>query len=183
NASQFRGNCRMLDLQGFLKEHHQAHIQVRKPVPLDTVGALVAQAADTIVFHNLQGFPDYRLVENLFLHRGAMDRVLSCEPCQVVPHLAKVLRHGPRPLQVVDQAPCEEHVLTGDDLDLATLPVVRHTDLDPYPYTTSFAIHRDPETGQYNSMFPRCGVLGRSEMVASFVTPTANPILPQPPPP
>jgi 2,5-furandicarboxylate decarboxylase 1 len=167
----------MLDLQGFLKEHQQAHIHVRKPVHLDAVGALVMQASDTIVFHDLQGFPDHRLVDNLFVHRRAQARVLQCEPRQVVPRLAQVLHHGPRPLQVVDEAPCQEHVLTGDDLDLATLPVVRHTDLDPYPYTTSFAIHRDPETGQYNSMFPRCGVLGRSEMVASFVTPTANRIL------
>jgi len=57
------------------------------------------------------------------------------------------------------------------------LPIPRHTDVDPYPYTTSFAIHRDPATGEYNQMFPRCGVLRRNEMVASFVTPTANRIL------
>ena len=68
-------------------------------------------------------------------------------------------------------------MLLGDDVDLSQLPIVRHTDLDPYPYTTSFAVHHDPETGLFNAMYPRCGVLGRNEMVTSFVTSTANRIL------
>jgi 2,5-furandicarboxylate decarboxylase 1 len=167
----------MLDLHSFLAAHQGAHIQVRKPVQLDDVGALVAQAAETIVFHNLSHYPRFRLVDNLFVHRQAQARVLGCEPTQVVPRLAEVLRAGPRPLQEVEGGPCQEEVVTGDDIDLATLPVVRHTDRDPYPYTTSFAVHRDPETGQYNAMFPRCGVLGRNTMVTSFVTPTAIRIL------
>src|SRR5262249_23571982 len=99
------------------------------------------------------------------------------EADRVVPELARVLRQGPRRLQVVDDALCHDRVLTGDDVDLPRLPVVRHTELDPYPYTTSFAVHRDPETSLYNAMYPRCGVLGPREMVTSFVTPTANRIL------
>jgi 2,5-furandicarboxylate decarboxylase 1 len=38
-------------------------------------------------------------------------------------------------------------------------------------------VHRDPETKQYNQMFPRSGVLNRHEMVSSFVTKTANTML------
>jgi 2,5-furandicarboxylate decarboxylase 1 len=167
----------MLDIQGFLETHKRAHLRVRKPVPLDDVGALVAQAADTIVFENLAEHPRFLLVDNLFVNRMAQARILGCEPARVVPSLAQVLKRGPRPLEIVDDAPCHERVLTRDDVDLALLPVVRHTELDPYPYTTSFAVHRDPETGLYNAMYPRCGVLGRNEMVTSFVTPTANRIL------
>jgi 2,5-furandicarboxylate decarboxylase 1 len=167
----------MTDLHAFLKANHDQHIHIRKPVRLHDVGALSAQATDTIVFHALPDYPGFQLVDNLFVHRQAQARVLGCAPADVVPRLARVLQEGPRPLQVVDGGPCHDRLWTGDDVDLAMLPIVRHTDLDPYPYTTSFAIHRDPETGQYNSMFPRCGVLGRNEMVASFVTRTANRIL------
>ncbi len=167
----------MLDLQGFLEKHHDCHLQLRKPVRLDDVGALIAQTSETVVFENLQGFPGYRLVDHLFVNRAAQARVLNCDSREVVPRLAEVIRAGPKPLRMVEDAPCQERVFTGDDIDLGLLPVPRHTELDPYPYTTSFAIHRDPQTGQYNSMFPRCGVLGPREMVASFVTPTANRIL------
>jgi len=169
----------MLDLHGFLAEHQRQHLHINKPVRLNDVGALSAQAGDTIVFENLPEHPHFRLVDNLFVHRKAQARVLGCEPRQVVPRLAEVLRRGPRPLRQVESGPCRERVLTGDAIDLAALPIVRHTDRDPYPYTTSFAVHRFPNTSRYNAMFPRCGVLGRREMVTSFVTPTANRILAQ----
>jgi 2,5-furandicarboxylate decarboxylase 1 len=167
----------MLDIQGFLETHRREHIHVRKPVRLDDVGALIAQADDTIVFESLEEHPRFRLVDNLFVSRRAQSRILLCEQDQVVPELARVLKRGPRPLQIVDDAPCHDRVWTGCDVDLALLPIVRHTALDPYPYTTSFAVHRDPVTALYNAMYPRCGVLGRHEMVTSFVTPTANRIL------
>lgn len=167
----------MLDLQSFLDTHRDAHLHIDRPVPLDHVGALVAQAGRPVVFENLEGFPGWRLADLLFVDRAAQAQVLGCDPHQVVPALAAVLRRGPHPLQEVAGGPCQEIVEVGDDVDLSRLPIPRHTALDPYPYTTGFAIHRDRDTGAYNQMFPRCGVLSRNEMVASFVTGTANRIL------
>lgn len=167
----------MRDLHTFLSEHAADVLHVRRPVPLEHVGALTAQARETILFEQLEGFPGWRLVDQLFVHRRAQARVLGCEPAAVVPRLVEVLREGPRPLQTVGDGPCQEMVLEGDEVDLATLPIVTHTERDPYPYTTSFAIHHDPERGVHNQMNPRHGVLSRNEMVSSFVTPTANRIL------
>lgn len=166
-----------LDFNQFLTQHKGELIEIDKPVELDHVGALVAQADDTIVFNDLVGYPEFRLVDLVFCNRRAQARVLDCEPSQVVPTLAEVIRSGPKPLKRVDEGPCHERVFTGDDVDLAMLPIVRHTEKDPYPYCTSFAVHRDPETGQYNQMFPRTGVLSAREMVTSYVTPTANKFL------
>lgn len=165
------------DLHAFLATHKEELVQINKPVQLDHIGALVAQSPDTIVFNNIEGYPDFRLVDLLFCHRLAQARVLGCEPARVVQSLTELLRRGPRPLKQVDGGPCQEKVFLDDEVDLAMLPVVRHTSLDPYPYSTSFAVHRDPDSGKPNQMFPRCGVLGKKEMVASFVTPTANQIL------
>jgi len=165
------------DLEGFLAEHQDAILSIAKPVPLEHVGALTAQANRTIVFENLEGYPGYRLADLLFVNRDAQARVLGCDPCRVVPALGEVIRKGPEPLRTVSDAPCQERVFTGDDVDLAMLPIVRHTATDPYPYTTSFAVHCEISTGRGNQMYPRCGVLSRNEMVTSFVTPTANRML------
>lgn len=166
-----------MDLHSFLVAHRGDYLEIDKPVKLDHVGALVAQANDTIVFNTVEGYPGFRVVDLLFCNRRAQARVLGCQPHEVVPRLAQVVRTGPKPLKEVDGGPCQERAFTGEDVDLAMLPIVRHTGLDPYPYATSFSIHRDPETGQHNQMFARCGVLSRNEMVASFVTPSANTIL------
>jgi len=165
------------DLHSFLQEHKGEFLEIRRPVRLDHVGALVGQARDTILFHEIEGYPGFRLVDQLFVNRKAQARVLGCDPKEVVKRLAEVIRYGPRPLKEVEGAPCQETVFIGDEVDLTKLPVPLHTALDPYPYTTGFAVHRDPVTGNYNEMFPRSGVLSRKEMVTSYVTGTANHIL------
>lgn len=164
----------MGDLESFLNRYEDEHLHISKPVRLEHVGALTAQTNETVVFDNIEGFPGWRIVDHLFVNRKAQARILGCAPEEVVPTLAQVLKRGPRPLKEVAEAPSQEVVITGDDVDLSILPIVTHTDRDPYPYTTSFAIHKDPETGQYNQMFPRCGVLSRNEMVASFVSGTVQ---------
>jgi 2,5-furandicarboxylate decarboxylase 1 len=163
----------MVDLNSFLDKHQQDFIRIRRPVKLDHIPALIGQARDTIVFDDIVGYPGYRLVDQLFVNRKAQARVLGCTPEKVVDRLAAVLRNGPKSLKEVDAAPCQERVWMGDQIDLSALPVVTHTARDPYPYTTGFAVHRDPDTGFFNAMFPRSGVISRCEMVTSFVTPTA----------
>src|SRR5579864_311583 len=118
------------DLDSFLGEHQDGILRIRKPVPLAHVGALTAQSDRTILFENLENYPNYRLVDLLFVNRQAQARVLGCDPEKVVPTLAEVVRKGPRPLHAVSDAPCHELVFTGDDVDLGMLPIVRHTDLD-----------------------------------------------------
>lgn len=166
----------MKDLAGFLSAHREHFLCIGKPVPLDAIGALTAQAGRPIVFENVEG-QDMPVVDLLFVHRAAQARVLGCEPGDVVRALCEVRKRGPAPLRTVDDAPCKARRYLGDDVDLGRLPIVTHTALDPYPYTTSFVVMRDPERGAWNAMFPRCGVLGPREMVASFVTPTAIGIL------
>lgn len=164
------------DLHSFLEQHRRHFLWIEKPVPLAAVGALTARAGRPVVFAHVEGH-EMPVVDGLFVDREAQARVVDCEPGQLLKTLDLALKHGPRPLVTVDDAPCKEIKLLGDDVDLGVLPIVTHTDRDPYPYTTSFVVHRHPQTGSLNSMFPRCGVLGPREMVSSFVTPTAWQIL------
>jgi 2,5-furandicarboxylate decarboxylase 1 len=164
------------DLHAFLELHRRHFLWIDKPVPLSAVGALTGKANRPIVFTQVENH-SMPIVDGLFVDRAAQARILGCEPPEVLKSLNAALARGPRPLVTVNDAPCKEVKLTGDSIDLAALPIVTHTDLDPYPYTTSFVTHWHPGTGTFNAMFPRCGVLGPREMVASFVTPTAWQIL------
>jgi 3-polyprenyl-4-hydroxybenzoate decarboxylase len=104
----------MLDMNGFLKTHGSEITWIKKPVKLDHVGALIAQAANTIVFENISGYPGFRLADQFFVSRKAQARVLGCEPKQVVKRLAEVIRKGPRPLKEVQGAPCQEKTFVGE---------------------------------------------------------------------
>lgn len=162
-----------MDLHSFLEKYKGDYIEINKPVKLEQVGALVAEADDTILFNKLEGYPSFKLIDQLFVNRKAQSHILGCDPKDVVKALSEVLKRGPKPLKNVDGGPCQEIVYKGEDVDLSMLPIVTHTPLDAYPYATSFVVHRDLETGEYNQMYPRSGVLGKNEMVTSYVTPTA----------
>ena len=136
-----------MDLRGFLEDHEGKYLRIKKPVKLDHIGALVAQADDTIVFDNIIDYPEYRLVDQLFVNRKAQALVLGCQPDAVVKRLAEVLRIGPKTLKEVDTGPCQERVFSGDEINLNALPVPLHTPIDPYPYTAGFAVQRHPDSG------------------------------------
>src|SRR5438128_11118022 len=104
------------DLEHFLEQHRSGILHIHKPVALDHVGALTAQANQTIVFENLENYPDYRLADLLFVNRQAQARVLGCDPDQVVPTLSEVMRRGPKRLVTVGDAACHERIYTGDDV-------------------------------------------------------------------
>ena len=125
------------DLQGFLDQYHDGLLRIEKPVPLSAIGALTARAGQPVLFANVEGY-DIPIVDCLFVDREAQARVVGCEPQSVLTTLNAALKEGPRPLAMVDDGPCREVKLLGDDVDLGVLPIVTHTDRDPYPYTTSF---------------------------------------------
>ena len=72
------------------------YILIKKPVKLEHIGALVAQANDTIVFDNIVDYPEFRMVDQLFVNRKAQALVLGCQPNEVVKRLDEVLRTSVR---------------------------------------------------------------------------------------
>ena len=167
----------MAGLASFLAIHQDSILRIRKPVKLDHIGALVAQAGRTIVFESLCSYPEYQIADLLFVDRKAQARVLDCEPTSVVKRLAEIVRLGPKPLRLVGEAPCQERVFAGDDVDLGMLPIsatpISIRILTP-PASPSIAIRRRDSTTRC-SRAAACSA--RDEMVTSFVTPTANRML------
>ncbi len=70
---------------------------------------------------------------------------------------------------MVDDAPCQEVVIEGDDVDLGMLPIPVWTPgKDAGPYITSIVVTRDAETDVQNYGVYRTQVLGRNRVVCNF---------------
>jgi 2,5-furandicarboxylate decarboxylase 1 len=69
------------------------------------------------------------------------------------------------PAQMTDEAPCQEVVLTGDDIDLYRLPILRHYELDGGRYiTAALQVANDPESGTRNVSIHRMLLLGKNRL-------------------
>lgn len=124
--------------------------------PTSNVGELCSQSAKGLLFENVKGYPGWRIAADLVQDRAAEGLVLGCEPSAVVPHLAEVLAAGPGETVQVSDGPVKTKKMLGRDVDLFSLPVCRHSELDGGRYIgAGIGITLDPETGLQNTTFPR----------------------------
>ncbi len=69
------------------------------------------------------------------------------------------------PVIAAGPAPCQEIVLTGDQIDLTTLPILRHYERDGGRYITAgLQIANDPQTGRRNVSIHRMLLLDRNHL-------------------
>ena len=81
------------------------------------------------------------------------------------------LQRGERriPPRVVTDAPVKEVVLTGGDVDLERLPIIRHFCEDAGPYITNgIVVAKDPDTGVRNASFHRLQRKSRTRLGTSL---------------
>ncbi|MBI4483626.1 MAG: UbiD family decarboxylase [Acidobacteria bacterium] len=110
---------------------------------------------------NLKGKPSpVPLVSNLYATRERCALALGTDPadCQLGLSLEYARRvEEPVPPVAIQrsEAPVKEVVKTGDEVDLAEYPIVRHHEMDPAPYVNMTPVMKDPDGGFYNSAFLR----------------------------
>jgi len=112
---------------------------------------------------------EFRLVTNVFAsrHRCALALDLPREHwrMETTVEFARRSRNRVKPVIVPrDQAPVKQVVKVGDEVDLRTLPVVTHHEMDGYPYLVDAVVAPDPDTGVYNSSHHRMLVRGKNEL-------------------
>ena len=81
------------------------------------------------------------------------------------------LHRGEHPIKpsLISKAPIKEVVSVGDDVDLASLPVLTHFQQDGGPYITAgILVAKDPDTGVVNASFHRLQVKGRDRFGVSL---------------
>ncbi|PSK97835.1 4-hydroxy-3-polyprenylbenzoate decarboxylase [Murinocardiopsis flavida] len=108
------------------------------------------------------------VVSNVFASRRRVARMLGVGPADL--HSAYMARSAtrlkPRP---VDTGPILSDVATGDDVDLDTLPMLRHFASDRAPYITSgIIVAEDPDTGTGNMSYHRSMVHSSRRLATSL---------------
>ena len=98
---------------------------------------------------------------------GSMDSIavaLGCEKEEITDFLAKCLDRPIKP-QIVESAPCQTYILTGDQVDATELPVPVHAPKDGGPIITGGVIvSKELHGTRQNLSFQRMHVKGRDKI-------------------
>lgn len=152
-----RGYIAALDKEGLLR-HVKAEVDLN-----GELGAISARALDErgpgLLFENIKGYPGMKVVANIMSTTEQLAIAFNTEDDDV--EILNVIHQGkanPIPPRVVDSAPCQEIVVTGDGIDVYSIPtpIWHEKDGGPYIGTTAGVITMDPDTGFHNSGMYRC---------------------------
>jgi UbiD family decarboxylase len=120
-----------------------------------------------VLFEDVEGF-DLPVVTNVAGNRRLLAAAMGTAPDDL-PLAYRERCQDYRPVEVVGDAPWQEVVLEGDDVDLTRLPIPLHFQVDAAPYITAGQIAaRDPETGVDTVGFHRLMLKGRNRLGLSL---------------
>ncbi|MEM4246405.1 MAG: UbiD family decarboxylase, partial [Candidatus Bathyarchaeia archaeon] len=142
-------------------------IRVRKEVSkrLEISGFLKAVEPQPVIFEKVKE-SRFRVAGNLFCRKEDIASYFGVKPRDLIPLLAKAIEERSRP-EVVEDAPCQEVVEDGVDLD--SLPILYHCERDGGNYISSaVVITRDPDFGQ-NMDYHRAMQFGRDRLSVRVV--------------
>ena len=104
------------------------------------------------------------VVSNVFASRKRLALALGCEE-KSLNAFYRSREDGRIQPVMVDDGPVHEVVLTGDEVDLYSLPIIKHNELDAGPYITNgAAVTRDLETGIRNIGVYRHQLHGKNKL-------------------
>jgi UbiD family decarboxylase len=132
---------------------------------------------------NMLGKPsDYPLVSNIFATRERCALALDFprEEAGLPLSLEYARREAQSlPALVIPRAegPVAAHVITGGDVDIGRLPIVRHHEMDLGPVLTMTVILKDPDDGFYDISFIKTFYRGPREVVVTIHSPHLERIL------
>ena len=158
-----------LSLRDYLHQLELLESLVRITAPISRTyqisGALKQVEPAAVLFENVVESP-FRVVGNLFCSKAAFASYFGVSPREIIPLLADAIQRRSQP-KIIDQAPCQEVIVTEPDLD--ALPILRHCEGDGGNYISSgVVIARHPRYG-LNVDFHRCMQISKTEMVMRVV--------------
>lgn len=162
----------MYDLRSFLEQikgNKEQLLEVGKEVDRKFEACAVLQRLEmdrkqpAVLFNKVEG-TDIPVVANVFADRERIALAFGTD----AKDLNKILREREEsPLEpvMVDDAPVQEVVYTGEDVDLYKLPIWYHNEKDAGPYITSgMMVTVDPETGNRNIGMYRHMLQGKAQL-------------------
>jgi len=161
------------DLRSFITELEAKHPEevapVKKPIsPRYEITALLTQLEKRkrfpLLFCEKVVGSDASVVINAQASRKLMALALECAPEELA---AKFTERQSKPIAPVEvsNAPVHEVVKLGDDVDLATVPLLTHYDVNAAPYVTAgIVVAADPDSGVRNTSYNRLMMAGKREL-------------------
>ncbi len=140
---------------------------IDRRVGMQAYAAKAAQRSEypILLFTNIVGSP-FRAVGNVLGSYAHVALALRCD-IEDIPRIYGEKLNRPIAPITVDDAPCKEVIVTGDDLDVTVLPLTWHNELDAAPYITGgVSSTRDLQTGIQNAGIYRHQVYGPREVGA-----------------
>jgi 2,5-furandicarboxylate decarboxylase 1 len=162
----------MHDLRTFLdtvrRERPRDIIYISRPVSSKYETAAILTKLEQsyrfpiLFFHNVAGSP-FPVVTNVCGSVARLALALGCSVGELSRVYAARCAQPIKPV-ITNTAPVQEHVLTGQEVNLESFPrFVYHEDDAPQPYiTAAIVVARDPETGKSNLSFHRLMIVDRS---------------------
>jgi UbiD family decarboxylase len=147
-----------MSFREFLKklERSQKLIKIEKPVSKEFEAAAILKQLDgrAVLFENIKE-SEFKVAGNVFSSKELIASYFGCKEEELIRKMIQALNNPTEP-KIVDNAPCQEVVIDGKDVDLDKIPILKHTRIDGGNYITSGVfIARDPEYG-LNASFHRC---------------------------
>ena len=143
----------------------------REPVSLRELPRIHEASDKAMLFEQVAGC-DTGLLANAMATRRCFAIALDVEPEEVMFELARRITLPIEPLRVAD-APVQEVVVTGEDVDVTRLPVYLQHEFDGGLYVSAAVdVTRDAATGRYNTGIRRLMLRGRAETGIDMVAPS-----------
>jgi len=161
-----------LDLRSFIESLQKSGELTKIAEPVSTeyeiAGVINALGERPIFFENVKE-STFPVVAGLVSSKELICRALNISKEQLLPKLSLAIEKPINPT-TVENAPCQEIVYTGADVDLTKLPIMNYTDKDGGKYIASaVSIVKDPQTGQRNMCFHRLMLKDKTHFIARIV--------------
>ncbi|HUI16512.1 MAG TPA: UbiD family decarboxylase [Alphaproteobacteria bacterium] len=122
--------------------------RIKKPVDLRDVSALVAQSREATLCETLEEYPGWRLAGGLVATRKRLALAVGSHENEVAMRFEEGLDRPIEPI-MVGNAPCQEVVVNGKDVDLSAIPYPLMHVRDGGPYiSATCVVSKDPEYGR-----------------------------------
>ena len=160
-SEDFRGMLTRMESEGHLR-------RVTKSISPRHITALCGQAPAAILCQSVEDY-DIPVVAGLYWTRARLASALGWPEGELGGRFARAAARPISPMIITD-APCQEVVVTGDDVDLTALPIPFMHEKDGGPYISAgVAFAQDPELGP-NSGCYRLMFRTRREMAMDLFT-------------
>ena len=159
------------DLRGYLFHLEKQGQLLRVSDEVDAkfeIAAGIRKTSDiegpALLFESVRGFPGWRVLGGLFATRKLVALGLGVPQDQMLERYL-TLEDKRIPPEIVATGPVKEIKWTGDQVDLAKLPIVTHASKDCGPYVTiGVQVGKDPDTHIRNLSIHRMLVLGKDKL-------------------